>query len=122
MNELAHRKPSYEELEEEILQLKEELGLTREKSELARVYKALGLTLSETLLILCLYRSPAPVRLQRLNLLSRKYEDHEDSNVVPVRISHIRKKLDFDVIETYKNFGYALSFEGRQRVKEALGE
>jgi DNA-binding response OmpR family regulator len=58
--------------------------------------------------------------VERLNLISMKYEDNIDSNTSVVRISRIRKKMGFTVIKTYRHLGYALSYDGCALVKEAL--
>lgn len=114
-------KPTYEDLEEEVLQLKHELGLRVDMVKTAKLRRVLRVTPGEAKIILALYEAKGPLRYDVLNRLCSRYPTTDvDGAGTATRVTSIRRVLDYDFIDTHRGFGYALSYVGREKVKAAL--
>lgn len=115
------KRPTYEDLEEEVLQLKHELGLRVNANKADAIRKGLRLTPSEAKIVLALYDAKGAMRVEVLNKLCARYATTDEGGKgTTVRITSIRRILGFDFIDTHRNFGYALSYVGRERVDQVL--
>lgn len=115
-----------DELEDEVVWLREELGQTISDDRLARVM-GLGVTAGEATLVLRLYAAKGkPVRLMVLEerLASATGRDISQSSrpVVPVLAHRVRKALGRDVISNFWSVGFALSDRGIAMVAAVLGD
>lgn len=121
---LMHRKPSYEELEEEIIQLKEELGFRVSLDRVDKLRERLGLTPGESKVVLALYDTKSRILPKAtLNLIGNKHDNVDmDGSNSATRIRCIRKAMGEDFIQTHWGLGYTLSPSGRDTVRSALDD
>jgi DNA-binding response OmpR family regulator len=112
------------ELEEEVFQLKQRLGLDLDEVRAARL-RARGLSPHQTALVQVLYRrmgrrvdsdvfdqAVAPLRAV----------DGRDRKTLSVVICQVRKKLGRESVENQFGNGYGLTESGRATVAEWLGD
>jgi hypothetical protein len=115
-----------DELEGEVVWLREEMGLTVSDGRLARVM-VLGVTRTESVLLLRLYGAKgAPVRdgvlEERLAAFTGRDAEASSARVGPVLIQRIRKRLGAGVIMNTRGVGFALSEAGLALIAAALGD
>ena len=117
---------SREDLEEEVVWLRSELGLQQAADRASRLTQASDLTPAEAAITVALYgaRGRPVIRLALEEAIDAAGVGlHRDGkHVTDVLVSRIRKKLGADVVATVTARGYRLSAEGLVKVAGLLGE
>lgn len=122
----APERMSREELEEEVLYLRREMGLALDAQALAALARAMGMSRRRGVarLVQALHQAKGrPVQNWVLeeNLYTAQ-DDRAPSNLVAVYVCHARDVLGRDAIANHRAQGYALTRVGMERVRALLAE
>lgn len=112
-----------EELEDEVVYLRGELGLTTSASAIGAVKAATGLSDGPARVLLALYRTKgrALAKHQILDTVpAQRTIDDRDPKLADVWICRIRQATCFEAVDTVWGQGYAISPTGRAIVEKAL--
>lgn len=96
--------------------------------DVAKLQRALSVTLSQAYIVSALYRTSMPLTTTDLDTLvpstqnnrCRKDPEFRGDKTIQVQIHLLRRKYGRTFIETQHEMGYRLSDAGRGRVREAL--
>jgi DNA-binding response OmpR family regulator len=110
-----------EELEEEVLFLRSELGIALEETSIQALISALGLTRSPVRLLLALHGHQGKVA-STLSLMEAcaHYQHDREMKIVSLWVCRLRKALGHDAIENAWGKGYRLTSEGIAKVDQIL--
>ena len=116
-------RPSYEELQAEVLELRRELRLRTDEQDAAQFSLAFKLTPNEARVLLGLYRAQGKaVRRHHLLDLTERLDILKDitDQVCDVYVCRLRKVLDEGAIQTVRGFGWKLTPIGLDACKLVL--
>jgi hypothetical protein len=115
-----------EELEEEVVYLRSEMGLQQNSADIAAIRMAFRVSPCSAKLLLALYRAKGrPVSpYQLLEAMPPRYDrnDGRDPQMIAVLVSKIRKALGHDFIRTERTRGLHLPREAMNVLAVTLGE
>ncbi len=116
-----------EELQEEILWLRGELGLLMTTEQIAEAQRAFRMTIHEARILLHLINSRLMTKENAMNVLSEAGYDYEaEEKIVDVYVCKVRAKLKRanigNAIQTVWGNGYFLDPEARGAIAAALSQ
>lgn len=110
------------ELEEENAYLRGELGMLTDNDAVARIRAALGIRTGAARLLFSLYRSNRTLPTWQLVALLPPGRRGDETHLIKVYVSFVRKALGRDAVETTWGIGYRLTQVGRGKLSIILGD